>query len=201
MRETCPLYAARMSSLPSSAFDDAAIADARSHWHWRGQARPAFAVPPNPDQESVWDYPRPPRLEIDPREVVVRWGDIEVARSTRAIRALETAHPPSFYIPVADIAPGLLELAEGTSLCEWKGPARYWSLVDGPRRLAKVAWSYPRPLPGSEVLQDAVAFYCHDLECRVGGVIVAPQPGGFYGGWITPELVGPFKGEPGSEGW
>ena len=189
-----------MSSLPSSSFDDESLA-AASHWHWRGQARPAFAHPPAHGQESVWDYPRPPRLEIDPREVVVRWGELEVARSTRTIRALETAHPPSFYIPLSDIAPGLLELAEGTSLCEWKGPARYWSLVDGPRRLAKVAWSYPHPLPGSELIQDAVAFYCHDLECRVGGAIVLPQPGGFYGGWITPELVGPFKGEPGSEGW
>ncbi|MCK9684462.1 DUF427 domain-containing protein [Scleromatobacter humisilvae] len=188
-----------MSSLPT--FDDDALDGARSHWHWRGQARPAFAVAPKAGQESVWDYPRPPRLEIDPREVVVRWGDLEVARSTRAIRALETAHPPSFYIPLADVAPGLLELAEGTSLCEWKGPARYWSLVDGSRRLAKVAWSYPQPLPGSEMLRDAVAFYCHELECRVGGARVAPQPGGFYGGWITPELVGPFKGEPGSEGW
>jgi len=190
-----------MSSLPSSFADDDLLRDAPSHWAWHGQARPAFAVAPRPGQESVWDYPRPPRLEIDPREVVVRWGERVVARSTRAIRALETAHPPSFYIPLADIAPGLLELAEGTSLCEWKGPARYWSLVDGGRRLAKVAWSYPHPLPGSEALRDAVAFYCHELDCRVGGERVAPQPGGFYGGWITPELAGPFKGEPGSEGW
>ena len=126
-----------MSSLP----DPIALDEAPSHWHWRGQARPAFAVAPEPGQESVWDYPRPPRLEIDPREVVILWGALEVARSARAIRALETAHPPSFYIPLADIAPGLLEPAEGTSLCEWKGPAHYWSLVDGTRRLAKVAWS------------------------------------------------------------
>jgi uncharacterized protein (DUF427 family) len=138
----------RMSSLPSSAFDDDSLDAVRGHWHWRGQARPAFAAAPRPGQESVWDYPRPPRLEVDRREVVVRWGEREVARSTRAIRALETAHPPSFYIPRSDIAAGLLEPAEGTSLCEWKGPARYWSLVDGARRLAKVAWSYPQPLPG-----------------------------------------------------
>ncbi len=190
-----------MSSLPSSN-DDATWPDtARSHWHWRGQARPPFAHAPAAGQESVWDYPRPPRIEADPREVVIRWGTREVARSVRALRALETAHPPSFYIPLADIAAGLLEPAEGTSLCEWKGPARYWSLVDGGRRLAKVAWSYPHPLAGSEALRDGVAFYCHALECSVGGAIVTPQPGGFYGGWITPELVGPFKGEPGSEGW
>ena len=188
-----------MSTLPAAIDDD--LPATPSHWHWRGQARPAFAAAPAAGQESVWDYPRPPRLEVDPREVVVLWGTREVARTRRAIRALETAHPPSFYIPLADIAPGLLEPAEGTSLCEWKGPARYWSLADGTRRLAKVGWSYPHPLPGSELLGDGVAFYCHALECRVGGVLVAPQPGGFYGGWITPELVGPFKGEPGSEGW
>ncbi len=190
-----------MSSTPPSQDRPDALSDARSHWHWRGQARPAFAVAPAPGQQSVWDYPRPPRLERDPREVVIRWGDVEVARSTRAIRALETAHPPSFYIPLEDIAPGVLEAAEGRSLCEWKGPARYWSLVDGARRLAKVAWSYPQPLPGSELLRGHVAFYCHALDCRVGGAAVTPQPGGFYGGWITPELTGPFKGAPGSEGW
>jgi uncharacterized protein (DUF427 family) len=187
-----------MSSMSSSK---AALEDARSHWHWRGQARPGFAAAPSAGQESVWDYPRPPRLEPDSREVVIRWGGREIARSRRAVRALETAHPPSFYIPMPDIAHGLLVPAEGTSLCEWKGPARYWSLVDGDRQLAKVAWSYPQPLPGSELLADGVAFYCHALDCRVDGTRVTPQPGGFYGGWITPELVGPFKGEPGSEGW
>jgi uncharacterized protein (DUF427 family) len=186
----------------SSSYRDADSLDAaRSHWHWRGQARPPFAVEPSVHQASVWDFPRPPRLAPEAREVVIRWNGVQVVRSVRAIRALETAHPPSFYIPLADIAPGLLEPAEGTSLCEWKGPARYWSLVDGERRLARVAWSYPLPLAGSEAIADHVAFYCHDLECTVGGAIVAPQPGGFYGGWITPELVGPFKGEPGSEGW
>ncbi|MEP6506030.1 MAG: DUF427 domain-containing protein [Betaproteobacteria bacterium] len=174
---------------------------ARSHWHWRGQARPPFAVEPGAAQASVWDFPRPPRLATDAREVVIRWGGVEVARSVRTIRALETAHPPTFYIPRADIAPGVLEPAEGTSLCEWKGPARYWTLVDGTRTLARVAWSYPKPLPGSEAIADCVAFYCHALDCTVDGHAVAPQPGGFYGGWITPELVGPFKGEPGSEGW
>jgi len=174
---------------------------ARSHWHWRGQARPPFAVEPAAGQASVWDFPRPPKLAPDTREVVIRWGGVEVARSVRSVCALETAHPPTFYIPRADIATGLLVAAEGTSLCEWKGPARYWSLVDGPRRLARVAWSYPKPLAGAEAIADCVAFYCHALECTVAGQPVEPQPGGFYGGWITPELVGPFKGEPGSEGW
>jgi uncharacterized protein (DUF427 family) len=149
----------------------------------------------------VWDYPRPPRLVPDAREVVIRWGDREVARTTRAIRALETSHPPSFYIPWDDVDRTLLQPAPGSSICEWKGPARYWSLVDGARRLGSVAWSYPEPLAGAESIAACVAFYARELDCTVGAARVRPQPGGFYGGWITPELVGPFKGEPGSGAW
>jgi len=177
---------------------------ARSHWRWRGQARPPFAATPVPGQVSVWDFPRPPRLATDGREVVVRWGDVEVARTRRAVRVLETAHPPSYYLPWDDVARHLLEPAGGGSFCEWKGPARYWSLVSpggGERRLPGVAWSYPQPLAGAEALADCVAFYPAALDCRVDGAPVTPQPGGFYGGWITPDLAGPFKGEPGSEGW
>ena len=174
---------------------------ARAHWRWRGQERPPFAVVPQGTQESVWDFPRPPRLEADAREVVVRWGGIEVARTCRAIRVVETAHAPSFYIPWGDVARDFLHAAPGGSLCEWKGPARYWSLVDGERALGGVAWSYPEPLAGAEALSECVAFYPAGLECTVGGARVKPQPGEFYGGWVTPELVGPFKGEPGSEGW
>jgi uncharacterized protein (DUF427 family) len=124
-----------------------------------------------------------------------------VARTLRALRVLETSHPPSVYLPWADVARHLLQPAEGASFCEWKGPARYWSLVDGERRLTNVAWSYPEPLAGAEALADCVAFYPAALDCRVAGVAVRPQPGGFYGGWITPELVGPFKGDAGSAGW
>jgi uncharacterized protein (DUF427 family) len=174
---------------------------ARDQWRWRGADRPAFAVIPKPGQESVWDFPRPPRLAADSREVVVRWGTTEVARTRRAIRVLETSHPPSFYLPWEDVERRLFQSAPGSSLCEWKGPARYWSLVDGSRRLPHVAWSYPSPLAGAEPLAECVALYATHLECRVGGALVTPQPGGFYGGWITPELVGPFKGEPGSGGW
>jgi uncharacterized protein (DUF427 family) len=149
----------------------------------------------------VWDYPRPPRIEADTREIVVRWGDIEIARTRRAIRVLETAHPPSFYLPWEDVAEDLFQAAKGSSFCEWKGPASYWSLVDGERRLPSVAWSYPQPLAGAEAIADCVAMYPRALECRVDGALVTPQPGGFYGGWITPELKGPFKGESGTEGW
>lgn len=173
----------------------------REHWRYRGQERPAFAVTPRVGEESVWDFPRPPRLAPDTREVVIRWGGVEIARTRHAIRVLETAHPPSFYLPWEDVAREFLVSASGTSFCEWKGPARYWSLVDGDRRLAHVAWSYPEPLAGAETLAECVAFYPTQLECRVAGALVTPQPGSFYGGWITPELVGPFKGEPGSEAW
>jgi uncharacterized protein (DUF427 family) len=174
---------------------------ARDHWHWRGEARPAFAGVPGPGQESVWDYPRPPRLAADAREVVIRWGELEVARTRSAVRVLETGHPPSFYLPWADVNRGLLQPAAGSSFCEWKGPASYWSLVAQGHSLPRVGWSYPKPLTGAEALADCVAFYPGDLACTVNGLAVSPQPGGFYGGWITPELTGPFKGEPGSEGW
>jgi uncharacterized protein (DUF427 family) len=174
---------------------------ARARWRWRGVERPPFAIIPQVGQDSVWDYPRPPRLAPDLREIIIRWGSVEVARTRRAIRVLETAHPPSFYIPLADVDLNLLQAAPGVSICEWKGPAQYWSLVDGARRLPRVAWSYPNPLAGAEPLASCIAFYPAALECHVGGAPVIPQPGGFYGGWITPELVGPFKGEPGSEDW
>jgi hypothetical protein len=153
------------------------LAQARAQWRWRGADRPPFADTPALGQISVWDFPRPPGL--------VR----------------ETAHPPTFYLPLSDVDGSLLRTAGGGSFCEWKGPARYWDLVDGARCLAKVAWSYPQPLAGAEPLADCIAFYAHDLVCTVGGAQVTAQPGGFYGGWITPDLAGPFKGESGSGGW
>ena len=173
----------------------------RDAWQWRGSNRPDFAELPAPGQVSVWDFPRPPRLVPDSREVVVMWGNLEVAHTKRAIMALETAHPPTFYLPWEDINQNLFQPAGGGSFCEWKGPAKYWSLVDGAHSLVKVAWSYPSPLPGAELIKDCLALYANSLQCNVGGQPVSPQPGGFYGGWITPELVGPFKGVPGSSGW
>eukprot|EP01037_Dinobryon_pediforme_P010435 gene10435-10503_t len=131
---------------------------------WRGSSRPDFAQLPKPGQVSVWDFPRPPQLVLDQREVIVVWGNVEVARTNRAVMALETAHPPTFYLPWADVKQNLFESA------------------------VKVAWSYPRPLPGAEQLKDCVALYATSLQCTVGGQPVTPQPGGFYGGWITPEL-------------
>ena len=186
---------------PSDADLPLEVRAARARWSWRGQGRPPFASAPGPEQFSVWDYPRPPCLVADTREVVIRWGDIEVARTVRAIRVLETSHPPSFYLPWDDVVRHHLQPASGSSFCEWKGTARYWSLVDSERRLSRAAWSYPQTLPGAEAIANCVAFYPSDLHCSVDGELARPQPGGFYGGWITPELTGPFKGEPGSEAW
>jgi uncharacterized protein (DUF427 family) len=177
------------------------LAAAREHWAWRGSGRPAFAAVPGPGQESVWDYPRPPALVPDTREVTIHWDGIAVASTRRAVRLLETSHPPCFYLPWDDVDRQWLQPAPGSSFCEWKGRAQYWSLVRDGARLEGIAWSYPQPLPGAEAIAGCVAFYARGLDCRVGGAVVTPQPGGFYGGWITPELVGPFKGEAGSTGW
>jgi uncharacterized protein (DUF427 family) len=178
-----------------------ALTRARAQWHWRGTQRPPFADEPAPGQVSVWDFPRPPALVREAREIVVHWGPTLVARTCGAWAVRETAHPPTFYLPLADVERTLLHSAGGGSLCEWKGLAHYWDLIDGQRRLAQVAWSYPKPLAGAEVLDQCIAFYAHELECRVGGESVRAQPGGFYGGWITPDLAGPFKGDAGSNSW
>ena len=174
---------------------------ARAHWNWRGQTRPPFAVAAKPGQVSVWDFPRPPQLVNDSREVVIRWGEVQVARTQNAVLVLETSHPPSFYIPMAEVDQSLLRQGAGSSFCEWKGSAAYWSLVSSKQVLPNVGWSYPKPLAGAEALANSIAFYPTNLICTVGGEKVTSQPGGFYGGWITPELVGPFKGEAGTQGW
>jgi len=173
----------------------------RAEWSNRGAARPPFAVEPGPGQESVWDYPRPPRIVADPRTVVVRVGGHVVARSERAVRVLETASPPTVYIPRDDVTPGCLEPAAGASHCEWKGQATYWDVVVPGGRIAQAAWSYEAPYDEFEAIRGWVSLYPGRVACWLGGVRVEAQPGGFYGGWVTPEVVGPFKGEPGTQGW
>jgi uncharacterized protein (DUF427 family) len=178
------------------------LEQAKALWRYVGEARPPFAVLPGPGQVSVWDFPRPPRLVPDAREVVVMAGDTEVARTRHALRLLETASPPTFYLPAHDVRVDLLRPACGASHCEWKGEAAYWSVQQPDGRLLEgVAWSYPHPLPPYQALAGHFAFYPQQLVCLVDGECVQPQPGRFYAGWITPELVGPFKGEPGSGGW
>lgn len=174
---------------------------ARALWRYVGDERPAFAASPGPGQESVWDYPRPPRLVADTREVVIRLDGVEVARSSHALRILETASPPTFYLPLADCAPDVLVSTPGSSYCEWKGVARYWSLVVGVRRLDAVAWSYPDAVSPYEAIRTCFSVYPGRVPCFVDGERVRPQEGGFYGGWVTDEIVGPWKGEAGTSGW
>jgi uncharacterized protein (DUF427 family) len=153
--------------------------------------------------ESVWDYPRPPRVEPTGRRIRVVLAGQTIADSTRAHRVLETSHPPVYYVPPEDIAPGALEpSASGTTFCEWKGNASYFDVVANGTRAQRVAWTYRDPSPGFEAIKDAVAFYVEPMDaCYVDDELVTPQRGGFYGGWITADVVGPFKGESGSSGW
>jgi uncharacterized protein (DUF427 family) len=159
-------------------------------------------IEPGPGQESVWDYPRPPRLEDCPRHLVVRFNGEVIAETRRGKRVLETSHPPVYYFPPEDVRREFLVPAAGTSFCEWKGVAGYLSVRVGDRELPKVAWYYADPTPAFEGIRGYVAFYCGPMdECRVDGVRAEPQPGGFYGGWVTPDVVGPFKGDPGTMWW
>jgi uncharacterized protein (DUF427 family) len=146
--------------------------------------------------ESVWDYPRPPRLEQTAKRVRVVLGGAVIADTRRAHRVLETSHPPVYYIPAEDIVPGALEPVARTTFCEWKGNASYFDVVGGDgTRVARGGWTYRNPSLGFEPIRDAVAFYPAPMdECTVDGEVVQPQPGGFYGGWITKDIVGPFKG-------
>ncbi len=154
--------------------------------------------------ESVWDYPRPPRLEATARQLRVVHGGVVVAETGRALRVLETSHPPVYYLPQADIRMDLLRpsLLRG-SFCEFKGGASYWDLAVGGGPLVRgVAWSYGAPTRGFGALKDHLAFYASKVdECTVDGERVEAQPGDFYGGWITSWVRGPFKGVPGSRGW
>ncbi len=158
--------------------------------------------PISPGQESVWAFPRPSIAQPTPAHIVIEHAGTIVADTRASIRTLETSHPPSHYIPRRDIAPGLLRQAEGASFCEWKGVAVYWDVVIGDIELAGVGWSYPEPTPPFAALRDHIAFYAGPFDrCSVDGEAVRPQPGGFYGGWITSAVAGPFKGVPGSRGW
>ena len=150
----------------------------------------------------MWDYPRPPRIERVTAPVTIRLGGQLIVETRDVVRVLETSHPPVYYMPIADFAAGTLVDADGSSFCEFKGLARYLDVRGGGEVRSACAWNYPHPSPGFELLRDRVAVYAHQMdECTVEGEVVTPQPGGFYGGWITRAIVGPFKGSPGSLGW
>jgi uncharacterized protein (DUF427 family) len=157
---------------------------------------------PGSGQESVWDYPRPPRLEDCSARIQVVFNGVTIADTRRAKRVLETSHPPVYYMPPEDIQMEFLKLASGGSWCEWKGKARYYALDVGNKTAPQAAWFYPDPAPAFTAIKNHLAFYAGLMDaCCVDGEKVIPQPGGFYGGWITKNIVGPFKGGPGTIGW
>ncbi len=160
-------------------------------------------IPPKPGQESVWDYPRPPRIESVPEHLRVVFGGEVIADSRQAYRILETSHPPTYYISMGDIQMQFLQArADKSSFCEWKGRAVYWDLVVGDQVRKTAAWSYPQPNRSYFELTDHFSFYASKTDaCYVGDEKVEAQEGDFYGGWITAKIVGPFKGGAGTWGW
>ena len=158
--------------------------------------------PTAPGQRSVWSFPRPPALEPVGETVRIEFGGREIARTDAAWQVLETSHPPTVYLPADAFADGVLRARPETSGCEWKGRAVYFDVVAGGERAEKAAWGYPSPTPRFSALTDHVAVYAGPMDaCWIGDERVTPQPGGFYGGWITSRVAGPFKGEPGTWGW
>ena len=154
------------------------------------------------EQESVWDYPRPPRVEPVSEHITVTHAGDELASTNQSVRVLETSHPPTYYIPIADFAEGVLVPVDGQTYCEFKGAASYFDLVVGNERVPRAAWTFKNPTKGFEALSGRVALYASKVDqCRVGEEVVQAQEGDFYGGWITSRIVGPFKGAPGTLGW
>lgn len=175
---------------------------ARAHWRWRGEDRPPFAVEPGPGEESVWDYPRPPAVEPVDAPVRIEVDGVVLAESSRAVRVLETASGPAIYLPFDDIRMDLLSPESRGTVCEWKGPWVYWTVTTEARTIPQAGWGYTDPWTGFEAIRDHLSFYPAKMDaCWLGEQRVEPQPGGFYGGWVTPNIVGPMKGDPGSGGW
>jgi uncharacterized protein (DUF427 family) len=163
---------------------------------------PAKRIPPGPGQESVWDYPRPPRVEPTSQHIRVIFNGVTIVDTQRALRVLETSHPPAYYLPPADTQLQYFSPATNSSFCEFKGAASYYTLRVGERTETAVAWYYPEPAPGFLAIKNYIALYPGRMDaCYVDDELVTPQAGGFYGGWITSAVVGPFKGEPGTWGW
>lgn len=174
----------------------------RQKWRNFERQRPGQITRPGMGQESVWDYPRPPRVERVTRRILVQFGGVVLAESIRALRVLETSSPPVYYITPADVRMEFLEPADYSTLCEWKGVARYWTVRIGSRSSENAAWSYSDPDDECGVIQQYLAFFSGKMDaCYVGDQRVTAQSGDYYGGWITPDIVGPFKGEAGTETW
>lgn len=160
-------------------------------------------IEPQPGQESVWDYPRPPRLERSPKQIKIVFNEVTIANTRASYRVLETSHPPVYYIPPEDIQMQYLEpVIAHRSFCEWKGLAGYYNLIVNDKQVMNAAWYYPQPTAEFASIKDYLAFYPSKMDaCYVDGELVKAQAGDFYGGWITSDIVGPFKGQAGSWGW
>lgn len=157
---------------------------------------------PGPGQQSVWTYPRPAIAEPIERHLKVIFDGRVLAETRRGVRTLETSHPPTYYFPPDDVDTTMLHASRRQSFCEWKGQARYFDVVSTGRATAAACWCYPAPAPTFEMLRGFLAFYASLMDaCYVDGELATPQPGAFYGGWVTSDLAGPFKGVPGSTGW
>ncbi len=179
---------------------DARIEASRAHWYYRGQQRPEFAQPIAPGEESVWDFPRPPVIVPVAARVRVEFAGQEIANSSKAVRVCETAGAPTYYLAPTDVDVDALIEVPGQSLCEWKGVATSYACAADPKR-ASCAWAYHRVFPEFVEIADWYSFYPTVVACFVAHERVQPQPGGYYGGWVTANLKGPIKGEPGSQGW
>lgn len=165
---------------------------------------PPIARPkPLPGQESVWDYPRPPRLEQMTQHVTVVFNGVTIVDTHRPIRILETSHPPTYYLPPEDCRMEYFTPVPARhTYCEWKGEASYYTIRVGDKAAPAAAWTYHNPSAGYTALRGYIALYAGRVDaCYVDGEKVQAQPGDFYGGWITAAIVGPFKGEPGTYGW
>ncbi len=159
-------------------------------------------IEPGPGQESVWDYPRPPRVEPTHKRIRVVFNGVTIADTHQAYRVLETSHPPVYYIPPADLNLQYLTRTSRSTFCEFKGRAAYYTIAVGERQVEDGAWFYPDPTPEFTVIRDYLACYAEPMDaCYVDDELVQPQAGDFYGGWVTADIVGPFKGSPGSWGW
>ncbi len=164
-------------------------------------ARPK-PIPPQPGQESVWDYPRPAILQATPKHLKVVLNGEVIAQTRRGMRVLETSHPPVYYFPADDVRLEYLTETSRKTFCEWKGWSAYYDVQVGDRVVPQGAWRFIEPSPNFSEIQNAYAFYARDMDaCYVDDELVTPQPGPYYGGWITQDIVGPFKGEPGTMGW
>lgn len=174
----------------------------RDYWRNLRRHRPENIVAPTQGQESVWDYPRPPRIEAVSDLLRVEFAGVTLAKTDLGLRVLETSSPPVYYFPPEDVRTEFLTRMVHATFCEWKGVATYWNVEVRGRRQEAVGWSYEQPSEDYEAIAGYVAFYAGLVDaCYVGNERVLPQPGDYYGGWVTSNIVGPFKGSPGTEGW